>query len=112
MALLNNNSSTQTVECAFADIGVEGMVEVRDAWQKKDLGARASVSVELPAHGSALLRLIVKPVPREPFKGEPLAIPGKIEMEDFDVNGIGAGNATYSENDSEDHGAAGKFRRI
>ena len=105
VALLNNNSSTQTVECNFADIGVEGEVEVRDAWKKKDLGALSHVSVELPAHGSALLRLVVKPVPRGLFKGEAFAIPGKIEMEDFDINGLGQGNTTYNENDAEDHGA-------
>ncbi len=70
VALLNNNNSTQTVECNFADIGVEGEVEVRDAWKKKDLGPLSHVSIELPAHGSALLRLVLKPVPRAPFKGE------------------------------------------
>ncbi len=105
VALLNNNGSTQTVECDFKDIGVEGEVEVRDAWKKKDLGPVSYVSIELPAHGSALLRLIVQPVPRKPFKGEALAIPGKIEMEDFDINGVGQGNTTYSETDAEDHGA-------
>ena len=105
VALLNNNSSTQTVECTFADIGVEGEVEVYDAWQKKSLGPRTSVSVELPAHGSALLRLITKPVPREPFKGKAFGIPGTIEMEDFDINGVGRGNTTYNELDFEDHGA-------
>ena len=104
VALLNNNSSTQTVECNFSDIGVEGEVEVRDAWKKKDLGALSHVSVELPAHGSALLRLVLKPVPRKPFKGEALAIPGKIEVEDFDINGVGQGNTTYNESDSENHG--------
>ena len=104
VALLNNNSSTQTVECNFADIGVEGEVEVRDAWKKKDLGPVSHVSIELPAHGSALLRLVLKPVPRKPFKGEALAIPGTIEMEDFDINGVGQGNTTYSENDTENHG--------
>ena len=104
VALLNNNSSTQTVECNFADIGVEGEVEVRDAWKKKDLGALSHVSVELPAHGSALLRLVVKPVPRKPFKDKALAIPGKIEMEDFDITGVGQGNTSYNESDSENHG--------
>ena len=104
VALLNNNGSTQTVECNFADIGVEGEVEVRDAWKKKDLGPLSHVSIELPAHGSALLRLVVKPVPRELFKGEALAIPGTIEMEDFDINGLGKGNTTYSDNDTENHG--------
>ena len=51
-----------------------------------------------------MLRLIIKPVPRKPFKGKAFAIPGKIEMEDFDINGVGRGNTTYNENDSEDHG--------
>ena len=78
-------------------------MEVRDAWKKKDLGALSHVSVELPAHGSALLRLIVKPVPRGLFKGEAFAIPGKIEMEDFDISGIGQGNTSYNELDSENH---------
>ena len=104
VALLNNNNSTQTIECNFADIGVQGEVEVRDAWKKKDLGSLSHVSIELPAHGSALLRLITKPVPREPFKGKPLDIPGKIEMEDFDINGVGQGNTTYNESDTENHG--------
>ena len=104
VALLNNNNSTQTVECNFKDIGVEGEVEVRDAWKKKDLGPVSSVSIELPDHGSALLRLVLKPVPREPFKGKPLDIPGKIEVEDFDVNGVGQGNTTYNESDTENHG--------
>ena len=104
VALLNNNSSTQTVECNFADIGVEGEVDVRDAWKKKDLGPVSHVSIELPAHGSALLRLVLKPVPRAPFKGEALAIPGKIEVEDFDINGVGQGNTTYNEKDTENHG--------
>ena len=104
VALLNNNGSTQTVECDFKDIGVEGEVEVRDAWKKKDLGPVSHVSIELPAHGSALLRLVLKPVPRAPFKGEALAIPGKIEMEDFDVNGVGQGNTTYNETDAENRG--------
>lgn len=104
VALLNNNSSTQTVECNFADIGVEGEVDVRDAWKKKDLGPVSHVSIELPAHGSALLRLVLKPVPRAPFKGEALAIPGRIEVEDFDINGVGQGNTTYNEKDTENHG--------
>lgn len=104
VALLNNNNSTQTIECNFADIGVQGEVEVRDAWQKKDLGARSSVSAEVPAHGSVLLRLILKPVPRAPFKE--LVIPGKIEMEDFDVNGVGAGNTTYNDMDAENRGTS------
>ncbi len=46
------------------------------------------------------------PEPQKPFKGVPFAIPGKIEMEDFDIPGTGrgAGMDSYYENDAEDHG--------
>lgn len=106
VALLNDNTSTQTIEVNFADLGIAGEVEVRDAWQKKDLGPRSSVSAEVPAHGSVLLRLVVTPVPRKPFKGEALAIPGKIEMEDFDISGIGAGNTSYNDMDATNQGTS------
>lgn len=106
VALLNDNTSTQTISVNFADIGVPGEVEVRDAWQKKDLGPLSSVSAEVPAHGSVLLRLVVTPVPRKPFKGEALAIPGKIEMEDFDISGIGAGNTSYNDMDATNQGTS------
>lgn len=106
VALLNSGNSTQTIECNFADIGVTGEVEVRDIWKKKDLGALSHVSAEIPAHGSVMLRLITKPVPRAPFKAKAFAIPGKIEMEDFDINGVGKGNTTYNETDTENHGAS------
>ncbi|MBR4398356.1 MAG: carbohydrate-binding protein, partial [Fibrobacter sp.] len=47
------------------------------------------------------------PEPQKPFGGKAWAIPGKIEMENFDEPGTGrgAGLASYSDNDSEDHGA-------
>jgi hypothetical protein len=46
-----------------------------------------------------------EPEPQTPFGGKAWAIPGKIEMEDFDEPGYGAGNNSYSDNDSDDHGA-------
>ena len=44
----------------------------------------------------------VEPIPQEPFKGTPLAIPGKIEVEDFDKPGQGknedgTSNASYGD---------------
>ena len=50
----------------------------------------------------------VEPEPQTPFKGEALAIPGKIEVEDFDIPGKGknedgTSNASYGD-DSENHG--------
>ena len=46
-----------------------------------------------------------EPEPQQPFGGKAWTIPGKIEMENFDEPGYGAGNDSYSENDSDDHGA-------
>jgi GH35 family endo-1,4-beta-xylanase len=50
----------------------------------------------------------VEPVPQEPFKGSALAVPGKIEVEDFDKPGQGknedgTSNESYGD-DSENHG--------
>ena len=50
----------------------------------------------------------VEPEPQLPFKGEPIAIPGKVEAEDFDIPGVGVNedgtsNQSYSD-DSENHG--------
>ena len=50
----------------------------------------------------------VEPVPQEPFKGSPIAIPGKVEVEDFDKPGQGknedgSSNASYND-DGENHG--------
>ena len=46
-----------------------------------------------------------EPEPQTPFGGKAWAIPGKIEAENFDEPGYGAGNNSYSDNDSDDHGA-------
>ena len=46
-----------------------------------------------------------EPEPQTPFGGKAWAIPGKIEMENFDEPGYGAGNDSYSDNDTDDHGA-------
>ena len=50
----------------------------------------------------------VEPEPQTPFKGEALAVPGKIEVEDFDIPGKGknedgTSNASYAD-DGENHG--------
>ena len=50
----------------------------------------------------------VDPVPQEPFKGTPIAVPGKVEAEDFDIPGQGknedgTSNASYGD-DGENKG--------
>lgn len=44
-----------------------------------------------------------EPVPREPFGGKAVELPGKIEAENFDVPGTGKENKTYYDADSENH---------
>ncbi len=46
------------------------------------------------------------PEPQKPFKGTAAAIPGTIQMEDFDVPGTGRGEeyASFSDNDEVNHG--------
>ena len=65
----------------------------------------------------AINRAPVEPVPQQPFgkmegdnavAGEPASIPGKIEAENYDIAGVGSGNSSYSDNDSENKG--GEYR--
>ncbi len=48
----------------------------------------------------------VEPVPQTPFGGVAAKIPGIIEFENFDDPGVGYGNNSYYDKDSEDHGAS------
>lgn len=66
----------------------------------------------------AVNRKPVEPVPQKPFgkvegdsvvAGEPAKIPGKIEAENYDITGVGSGNSSYSDNDSENKG--GDYRK-
>jgi hypothetical protein len=66
----------------------------------------------------AVNRKPVEPVPQQPFgkvegdsviAGEPAKIPGKIEAENYDITGIGSGNSSYLDNDSENKG--GEYRK-
>ena len=45
-----------------------------------------------------------EPEPQTPFGGKAWDIPGMIEAENFDEPGYGAGNDSYAENDSDNHG--------
>jgi hypothetical protein len=81
----------------------EGEVEVKNG----------SVTITMDAGSSEFKDCIVTlvgvgtpadPVPREPFGGKAIDLPGKIEAENFDIPGTGKENKTYNENDSDDHG--------
>lgn len=50
--------------------------------------------------------ITVDPVPQEPYNGVAWVAPGKIEAEHYDIAGIGKGNNSYSDGDSENQGDA------
>ena len=63
----------------------------------------------------AVVRTPVEPVPQQPFgkiengeavAGEASVIPGKIEAENYDITGVGSGNNSYKDDDSENKGKA------
>lgn len=52
------NLASAKVPVRLADVGFSGRVQVRDLWQRKDLGAfQGEFAPELPGHGSGLYRL-------------------------------------------------------
>ncbi|MBR2211801.1 MAG: endo-1,4-beta-xylanase [Fibrobacter sp.] len=74
-------------------------------WLKEYLKSNKGVNTTGLATGEVTP---VDPIPQEPFKGQPIAIPGKVEVEDFDKPGQGknedgSSNASYSD-DADNHG--------
>jgi hypothetical protein len=57
LGLFNRELTTTTRSVNFSDIGAPGNATVRDLWQHADLGQMSSVSLNLPPHGSMVLRL-------------------------------------------------------
>jgi len=59
-------------------------------------------------YAKSMLKLInrapVVPEPQKPFSGVAAAIPGMIEMENFDIPGVGSGNDSYFDKESENKG--------
>ncbi|PWJ68308.1 MULTISPECIES: endo-1,4-beta-xylanase [unclassified Fibrobacter] len=68
-------------------------------WMKEYLKNNKGVNATGLATG-----ITAEPEPQTPFKGSPLAIPGIIQMEDFDIPGVGSGNDSYGDADFENHG--------
>jgi hypothetical protein len=58
VALFNLASAPSRVTADFAQLGINGQVQVRDLWSRRDLnGANGSFAADLPAHGSQLLKI-------------------------------------------------------
>ena len=111
------NSKSVTVKVQGADVQSFHVYTTSEAKNAKYEGEvevkNGSVTISMDAGNSNNKDCIVtlvgvgtpsEPVPRQPFGGKVAEIPGKIEVENFDVPGTGKGNKSYNENDSEDRG--------
>ena len=58
LAVFNTSDSTQRIDKSWKDLGLEASeYQVRDLWQRKDLGPAKSLSLSIESHGAALLRV-------------------------------------------------------
>ena len=112
------NDKSVTVKVQGADVQTFHVYTTSEAKNAKDEGEvevkNGEVTIKMESGGSNFKDCIVTlvgvgtpadPVPREPFGGKIVELPGKIEAENFDIPGTGKENKTYNENDSDDHGA-------
>ena len=111
------NDKTVTIKVQGADVQTFHMYTTSETKNAKDEGEvevkNGEVTIKMESGGNTYKDCIVtlvgvgtpsEPVPREPFGGKVVEIPGKIEVENFDVPGTGKANKSYNENDSEDRG--------
>jgi Alpha galactosidase C-terminal beta sandwich domain len=61
VGLFNRELTPTNRSLSFSNIGLQGNVAVRDLWQHADLGLMSSINVQLPPHGSMVLKLTQTP---------------------------------------------------
>ena len=115
------NGKTVTINVKGADIQTFHMYTTSEAKNAVDEGeievVNGSATITMDAGNTSNKDCIVTLVgvgeqviiPREPFGGKVAQLPGKIEVEDFDIPGSGKGNNTYKDKDSENKGES-KYR--
>lgn len=92
------------LDCNGQASGCSGLIKNNQerpalTWMKSYLAENKGVNLTGLATGET-----AEPIPQEPFKE--LTIPGKIQMEDFDVPGIGKDNDSYYDADSKNNGTS------
>ena len=110
------NSKTVTVKVQGADVQTFHMYTTSEAKNAKDEGEievkNGEVTITMDAGNTNNKDCIVTlvgvgtpadPVPREPFGGKAIELPGKVEMENFDIPGTGKENKSYSDADADNH---------
>jgi hypothetical protein len=99
VALFNRGEDDATVSATFAQLGITGLRNVRNLWQRMDLpqSAGSSVSATVPYHAAALL-LLTAPAPPPPPSDAGAGDAGPVD----------AGGATGAGGAGTDGGAAGR----
>jgi hypothetical protein len=59
--MFNRELMRRTRSLTFSDVGFSGNVAVRDLWQHADMGQMSSLTVDLPPHGSIVVKLTQAP---------------------------------------------------
>ena len=118
VVLLNRdykNSKSVTVKVQGADVQTFHMYTTSETKNAKDEGevevVNGSVTITMESgttNKDCIVTLVgvgtpAEPIPREPFGGKAVELPGKIEAENFDIPGTGKGNKSYSDADSDNH---------
>ena len=111
------NDKSVTIKVQGADVQSFHVYTTSEAKNAKDEGEvevkNGEVTIKMESGSNNFKDCIVtlvgvgtpsEPTPREPFGGKVAEIPGKIEVENFDIPGTGKANKSYYENDSEDRG--------
>ena len=121
VVLLNRDytkKKTVTVKVSGADIKVFHMYTTSEAKNAQYEGEveveNGSATITMDAGNSGNKDCIVTLVgvgqqvviPRTPYEGSAITLPGIIEAENFDIPGTGKGNNTYKDEDSENKGDA------
>ena len=105
-----------TIKVQGADVQTFHMYTTSETKNAKDEGEvevkNGEVTIKMQSGGNNFKDCIVTlvgvgtpadPVPREPYSGKAIDLPGKVEAELFDKPGTGKENKTYSDADSDNH---------
>ena len=57
VGLFNRGEQATDIAVNFTELGLAGQWKARDLWQHKDLGSDAKLTLPIPPHGAALLKL-------------------------------------------------------
>jgi len=99
--VIDGATFTKYVTSETKNVKNEGEVTVSDGKVSVTMDKESVMTLAAPV-------TFAPPTPRKPFKGKALAIPGKVEAEDFDIPGSGADSKTYYDTDYDIQSCVGE----